>query len=265
MSGESSQTRMAGFQSAGAVSGRGADRRPASVGCAGAGRRRPVGRCAPRPRRATRDRFVERRRGRRRHGQQEARAGADASSRRGSGRRPSGAPAGATRSARARSRRRGPPTGCRTRTPRRRARRPRARCPARCPRPRSRARRHASATSMRMCPCSVNLAALATRLRTIWRTRSSSISSRSGTCGVDLRQDRDAFAARQAVDRRDDVADHLAHRGRLRIGGEVAGRQPRVVEQVVDQAQQVRAVADDDLRVLVAVVRTASRPGRAAG
>ena len=39
------------------------------------------------------------------------------------------------------------------------------------------------ATSTRMWPRSVNFAALATRLSTIWRTRSSSISRRSGTSG----------------------------------------------------------------------------------
>ena len=76
-----------------------------------------------------------------------------------------------------------------------------------------------------------------------------------GHLRIDAGQDLDAFTPRQAVDRRDHVADQLADRGGLRIGGDVPRRQPRVVEQVVDQPQQVRAVAEDDLRVFAAFVR----------
>ncbi len=83
--------------------------------------------------------------------------------------------------------------------------------------------------------------------------------------GVDLGQHRDAGSARQPFDCRDDVADDVPDRGRLRVGGGVSGGEPRIVQQVVDQAQQVRAVADDDLSIRLPVVRDRACPGRSAG
>ena len=128
---------------------------------------------------------------------------------------------------------------------------------ARVPHRERQAIRRPSATTSSMPPTSVNFIALASRFSRIWRTRSGVDQHVGRDARRDVARQRHAVVARQALDRGEDVTHELPHRHRLRVDAGTAHGNRRIVQQVVDQLQQVRAVARDDAGVLASLVRVA--------